>query len=105
MRVSKYEKALWCSRTHEQLLNNAVKGKKTKKGFAMAIYRVWCKMSKYNRQNPNYEVWIKQGHYCAENDWHVCWESQPYSEDCFFVSNEYFYAENYWSFSMIPYER
>jgi len=105
-RISQYERALYNPRLHEELLNKAVKGKKTRRGFAMAIYRVWCKMAEAYGQDPKWEVFCKKGHDCPANTYHVAWESMPYelSQSGMMIHNEYFYGEHYWSFSIIPYE-
>ena len=104
MRFTQYERALVCGRTHEELLMKAVKGKKTRKGFANAIYRVWCKMAEADGQKPELEVACLKGHDCAENTYHVMWEAMP-SYLCydygFSVSNEWFFGEHYWSFSVV----
>ena len=103
-RVNKYLQACYDWRTHQKLLDEAVKGKKTRRGFANAIYRVWCKMAEQYGQKPEMEVFCKMGHDCREDTYHVCWEAMP-SELCydygFTVSNEWFYGEHYWSFSVV----
>ena len=108
MKMSKYMKATICGKTHQELLTNAVKGKKTKRGFAKAIERVWRKMCVEMGYNPDIEVFCKKGHDCAEDTWHVCWESMP-EELCygygFGASNEHFYGENYWSFGLVVCEQ
>ena len=104
--TSKYVRALYDPEVHEKLLNDAVKGKKTFKGFASAIHRVWRKMCQAIDYDPDIEVFMKKGHDCPSYTYHVCWESMPYeTKPDFSVSNEYFYAEHYWSFSFCVYRR
>lgn len=106
--TSKYVQALYDPRVHEKLLNDAVKGKKTFKGFAGAIHRVWRKMCEAIDYDPDVEVFMKKGHDCPDYTYHVCWESMPYEtkEEMYFsVSNDLFYVEKFWSFSFCVFRR
>ena len=99
--MNQCQKALLNIKAHEDLLNKAVKGKKTRRGFANAIHRVWRKMCEEAGMNPDFEVFCKRGHDCADDTYHVAWESMPYKLRHFYVGNEYMYGEHYWSFSVV----
>tara|TARA_B100000029_G_scaffold502522_1_gene577924 strand:+ start:258 stop:563 length:306 start_codon:yes stop_codon:yes gene_type:complete len=101
--MNQYQKALLSSEAHNALLNKAVKDKKTRRGFANAIYRVWCRMCEEAGMDPDIEVFCKRGHDCANDTYHVAWESMPYNVRHFYPANKYMYGEHYWSFSVVIY--
>ena len=99
--MNQYEKALIDPEAHNALLCKAVKGRKTRRGFANAIHRVWCKMAEIDGQNPDIEVFCKRGHDCADDTYHIAWEAMPHHLCYFSVHNKDMYGEHYWSFSVV----
>ena len=99
--MNQYEIALRDHAAHERLLNKVVAGKKTRRGFANAIHRVWCKMAEIEGMNPDIEVFCMRGHDCADDTYHVAWEAMPDRLRYFHVANQWWYGEHYWSFSVV----